>query len=144
MRISDWSSDVCSSDLRCVLGYGLTTAICDPHEISNVLGADGIRYFLESARNVVMDVRVQLSSCVPATHLETSGARLEIADLTPFMDDPKVLGLAEFMNFPGVLAGDPGRLAKLEAFAGRHIDGHAPLLRGLDLNGYLARSEEHT
>lgn len=123
---------------RCVLGYGVTTAICDPHEISNVLGVDGIRYFLESARNVVMDVRVQLSSCVPATHLETAGARLEVQDLTPFMDDPKVIGLAEFMNFPGVLAGDPGCLAKLEAFAGRHIDGHAPLLRGLDLNGYLA------
>ena len=123
---------------RCVLGYGVTTAICDPHEISNVLGADGIRYFLESAGEVVMDVRVQLSSCVPATHLETSGARLEAGDLVPFMDHPKVLGLAEFMNFPGVLAKDPGCLAKLDAFAGRHIDGHAPLLRGLDLNGYLA------
>jgi len=123
---------------RCVLGYGVTTAICDPHEISNVLGADGIRFFLESARNVIMDVRVQLSSCVPATHLETAGARLDVADLTPFMDDPKVIGLAEFMNFPGVLAKDPGCLAKLEAFAGRHVDGHAPLLRGMDLNGYLA------
>lgn len=123
---------------RCVLGYGVTTAICDPHEISNVLGADGIQYFLESARNLVMDVRVQLSSCVPATHLETAGARLGATDLVPFMDDPKVIGLAEFMNFPGVLAGDPDCLAKLEAFAGRHIDGHAPLLSGMDLNGYLA------
>ncbi|MEQ9334595.1 adenine deaminase [Thalassobaculum sp.] len=123
---------------RCVLGYGVTTAICDPHEISNVLGADGIRYFLESAQELVMDVRVQLSSCVPATHLETSGARLEAGDLTPFMDHAKVIGLAEFMNFPGVLAKDPGCLAKLDAFAGRHIDGHAPLLRGMDLNGYLA------
>lgn len=123
---------------RCVLGYGVTTAICDPHEISNVLGAQGIRYFLESAETLVMDVRVQLSSCVPATHLETSGARLDAGDLTPFMAHPKVIGLAEFMNFPGVLAKDPGCLAKLDAFAGRHIDGHAPLLRGLDLNGYLA------
>ncbi|EDP62945.1 adenine deaminase [alpha proteobacterium BAL199] len=123
---------------RCVLGYGVTTAICDPHEISNVLGVDGIQYFLECATEVVMDVRVQLSSCVPATHLETSGARLEAGDLTPFMDHPKVIGLAEFMNFPGVLAKDPDSLAKLEAFSGRHIDGHAPLLRGLDLNGYLA------
>lgn len=123
---------------RCVLDYGVTTAICDPHEISNVLGAPGISYFLESAGSLVMDVRVQLSSCVPATHLETSGARLEADDLTPFMTHPKVIGLAEFMNFPGVLAKDPGCLAKLDAFAGRHIDGHAPLLRGLDLNGYLA------
>ena len=84
-----------------------------------------------------MDLRVQLSSCVPATHLETSGARLEVEDLLPFADHPKVLGLAEFMNFPGVLARDPACLAKLAAFQGRRIDGHAPLLRGLDLNGYL-------
>ncbi len=125
---------------RCVLGYGVTTAICDPHEIANVLGSEGIRYFLEAASELVMDVRVKLSSCVPATHLETSGARLEAADLVAFMDHAKVLGLAEFMNFPGVLARDPGCLAKLDAFAGRHIDGHAPLLRGLDLNGYLAAS----
>lgn len=123
---------------RCVLRYGVTTAICDPHEISNVLGADGLRYFLDSAEELVMDVRVQLSSCVPATHLETSGARLEAGDLVPFMDHPRVLGLAEFMNFPGVLAKDPACLAKLAAFEGRHIDGHAPQLRGLDLNGYLA------
>lgn len=123
---------------RCVLGHGVTTAICDPHEISNVLGIDGVRYFLESAQETVMDVRVQLSSCVPATHLETSGARLEASDLTPYMDHAKVIGLAEFMNFPGVLAKDPLCLAKIEAFSERHIDGHAPLLRGLDLNGYLA------
>ena len=123
---------------RCVLRHGVTTAICDPHEISNVLGAEGIRYFLESAMATVMDLRVQLSSCVPATHLETSGAALSAADLKPFMDHPKVLGLAEFMNFPGVLHLDPGCLDKLSLFAGRHIDGHAPLLRGKALNGYLA------
>lgn len=75
---------------------------------------------------------------MPATHLETAGAALEAADLTPFMDHPKVIGLAEFMNFPGVLQRDPGCLAKLEAFSQRHIDGHAPLVRGLDLNGYLS------
>ena len=85
-----------------------------------------------------MDIRVQLSSCVPSTHMETAGARLEAADLVPLMDHPKVIGLAEFMNFPGVLMKDPGCLAKLEAFQGRHIDGHAPLLRGLDLNGYIS------
>lgn len=123
---------------RCVLPHGVTTAICDPHEIANVLGAEGIRYFLDSAEVMRMDLRVQLSSCVPATHLETAGAALEAADLTPFMDHPKVIGLAEFMNFPGVLHCDPGCLAKLEAFSQRHIDGHAPLVRGMDLNGYLA------
>lgn len=123
---------------RCVLRHGVTTAICDPHEIANVLGAKGIRYFLDSAMATVMDLRVQLSSCVPATHLETSGAALEAADLKPFMDHPKVIGLAEFMNFPGVLFGDPAALEKLSLFAGRHIDGHAPLLRGMDLNGYLS------
>jgi adenine deaminase len=123
---------------RCVLPRGVTTAICDPHEIANVLGLEGIRYFLDSAAETIMDIRVQLSSCVPATAMETSGARLDVDDLVPLMDHPKVIGLAEFMNFPGVLSGDPGCLAKLDAFAGRHIDGHAPLLRGLALNGYLA------
>lgn len=125
---------------RCVLPYGVTTAICDPHEIANVLGADGIRYFLECADAAIMDIRVQLSSCVPATDLETSGARLEAADLAPFMNHPKVLGLAEFMNFPGVINGASECLEKLEMFQGRHIDGHAPLLRGRDLNAYLSTS----
>ena len=85
-----------------------------------------------------MDLRVQLSSCVPATALETSGARLEAADLLPLADHPKVLGLAEFMNFPGVLARDPSCLAKLAAFQTRPIDGHSPLLSGAALNGYLS------
>ncbi|MGO4668687.1 adenine deaminase [Bosea sp. 2RAB26] len=123
---------------RCVLPHGVTTAICDPHEIANVLGVEGISYFLRCAEAMRMDLRVQLSSCVPATHLETAGARLEAGDLTPLMDHPKVIGLAEFMNFPGVLHRDPGCLAKLEAFSHRHIDGHAPLVRGMDLNGYLS------
>lgn len=123
---------------RCVLPLGITTAICDPHEIANVLGLEGIRFFLDSVAETVMDIRVQLSSCVPATHLETSGAELTVDDLLPLAGHPKVIGLAEFMNFPGVLAKDPACMAKLEAFQGRHIDGHAPLLRGYDLNGYLA------
>ncbi|MCE6968872.1 adenine deaminase [Cereibacter sphaeroides] len=123
---------------RCVCPRGITTAICDPHEIANVCGLDGIRYFLEASARTVMDIRVQLSSCVPSTHMETSGAALEAADLAPLMDHPRVIGLAEFMNFPGVLMKDAGCLAKLEAFRGRHIDGHAPLLRGKDLNGYIA------
>ncbi len=123
---------------RCVLPRGITTAICDPHEIANVIGATGIRYFLDCSEQTIMDIRVQLSSCVPATHLETAGARLDIEDLLPFRDHQQVIGLAEFMNFPGVLGKDPACMAKLEAFQGGHIDGHAPLLRGLGLNGYLA------
>ena len=123
---------------RCVLPHGVTTVICDPHEIANVLGAEGIGYVLECAERAIMDIRVNLSSCVPATPFETSGAALEIADLLPFRSHPKVIGLAEMMNFPGVLNGDPGILAKLEAFQSGHMDGHAPLLEGTDLNGYLA------
>ncbi|MGB8813577.1 MAG: adenine deaminase [Paracoccaceae bacterium] len=123
---------------RCVTPHGVTTAICDPHEIANVCGLTGINYFLEASSRTVMDIRVQLSSCVPSTHMETTGARLEAADLVPLMDHPRVIGLAEFMNYPGVLYKDPGCMAKLDAFRGRHIDGHAPLLRGRDLNGYIA------
>lgn len=123
---------------RCVLPHGVTTVICDPHEIANVIGAPGIAYFLECAEQAIMDIRINLSSCVPATAFETAGAKLEIEDLLPFSDHPKVIGLAEMMNFPGVLNGDPGILAKLAAFQDGHMDGHAPLLSGLDLNGYLA------
>ncbi len=123
---------------RCVLRHGVTTAICDPHEISNVLGLVGLQYFFDCAEHTIMDLRVQLSSCVPATHLETSGARLTADDLKPFMGHAKNIGLAEFMNFPGVLNLDPECLDKLALFQGGHIDGHAPLVRGMDLNGYLS------
>ncbi|MCA1242502.1 adenine deaminase [Stappia stellulata] len=123
---------------RCVLPHGVTTAICDPHEIANVLGVEGIRYFLDASERMVMDLRVNLSSCVPATAFETAGARLEIGDLEPLRSHPQVIGLAEFMNFPGVLNRDPAVIAKLAAFQEGHIDGHAPLVTGLDLNGYLA------
>lgn len=123
---------------RCVLPYGVTTAICDPHEIANVLGAEGIQFFLDSALEMIMDIRVQLSSCVPATHLETAGADLSVEQLLPLRNHPKVIGLAEFMNFPGVIHKDPICMAKLAAFQDGHIDGHAPLLRGNDLNGYIA------
>ena len=123
---------------RCVLPYGVTTVICDPHEIANVLGTEGIQFFLDSAEETIMDIRVQLSSCVPATHLETAGADLPIERLLPFRNHPKVIGLAEFMNFPGVIHKDPICMAKLEAFQDGHIDGHSPLLSGRDLNGYLS------
>ncbi len=123
---------------RCVLPRGTTTAICDPHEICDVLRQEGLKYFLDSALGTVMDLHVQLSSCVPATNLETSGARLTVDDLVSHRHHPKVIGLAEFMNVPGVLNKDPECLDKIAAFEGQHIDGHAPLLSGKALNAYLA------
>ncbi|WP_420859536.1 adenine deaminase [Marivivens marinus] len=123
---------------RCVTPRGVTTCICDPHEIANVLGVPGIEYFLEAATRTVLDIRVNLSSCVPSTEMETAGARIEAADLAPLMAHPKVIGLAEFMNYPGVIHRDPAAMAKLALFEGRHIDGHAPLLSGKDLNAYVA------
>lgn len=123
---------------RCVLPHGVTTAICDPHEMANVLGRSALDYFTEAATRTIMDLRVNLSSCVPSTALETSGAHLYAQDLLPYRDHPKVIGLAEFMNIPGVLNCDPDCIQKLEAFEGGHIDGHAPLMRGRKLNGYLA------
>lgn len=123
---------------RCVLPHGVTTAICDPHELANVVGTAAFDYMLDCADHTLMDLRVQLSSCVPATDLETAGARIGVDDLLRYKDRPKVLGLAEMMNFPGVLHGDPECLAKIAAFADRKLDGHAPLVRGTDLNGYLS------
>jgi adenine deaminase len=125
---------------RCVLPHGVTTAICDPHEIANVLGLEGIQFFLDSSSETAIDLRVQLSSCVPSTKFETSGAELLAAQLEPLRAHPKITGLAEFMNFPGVLGKEPAALDKLAAFSNGHIDGHAPMLSGRDLNGYLAAS----
>jgi len=123
---------------RCVLPHGVTTAICDPHEMANVLGTPAFDYFLECAAHTAMDLRIALSSCVPATHLETAGARIEARDLARYRGRAKTVGLAEFMNFPGVLAADRDCLDKIALFADGHVDGHAPLLSGLDLNGYIA------
>lgn len=123
---------------RCVTPRGVTTAICDPHEIANVLGVEGIRWFQEASRHVVMDLRVQLSSCVPSTEMETAGARIEAGDLAGLMGDASGIGLAEFMNYPGVIHRDPGAMAKLRLFAGGHVDGHCPQLSGKDLNAYVA------
>lgn len=124
---------------RAVLGRGTTTAVCDPHELANVLGVEGIRYFLDTAESLDLDLRVMLSSCVPATDMETNGAgHLRAKDLLPFVNHPKALGLAEMMNFPGVIHGDPEVLEKLEAFSSRVIDGHCPLLKGRALSAYAA------
>lgn len=123
---------------RAVVPRGVTTVITDPHEIANVCGLDGIRFMIEDAKASPLEVFVNASSCVPATDLGTSGARLDARDLAGLLDEPRLLGLAEVMNFPGVVAGDPEVLAKLEAFAGRVLDGHAPGLTGPALNAYAA------
>lgn len=121
-----------------VLRLGTTTAICDPHEIANVLGVRGIEYFVNAAQGLNMDLRVMIPSCVPATHLETNGAgKLLASELGKFVGRPQVLGLAEVMNVPGVLNGDPEVHDKLNAFGTGPIDGHAPLLSGKDLSAYL-------
>ncbi|WP_299362147.1 adenine deaminase [uncultured Paracoccus sp.] len=123
---------------RCVTPRGITTAICDPHEIANVVGLDGIRYFQAASEHLLMDLRVQLSSCVPSTDMETAGARIDAGDLRAVMGHPSAIGLAEFMNYPAVIHRDPAAMAKLRLFAGGHIDGHAPQLSGRDLNAYVA------
>jgi adenine deaminase len=121
-----------------VLPHGVTCAITDPHEIANVAGLDGIRYMMDAARGLPLTIRVMAPSCVPATHLETSGAALDADALAALLQASSVLGLAELMNFPGAIHGDPEVLAKLTAFAGRPRDGHAPLVRGRALNAYAA------
>jgi adenine deaminase len=123
---------------RCVTPHGVTTAICDPHEIANVLGLAGIRYFQEASRRTVMDIKVQLSSCVPSTDMETSGAEIDADALQQVMGHPSGIGLAEVMNYPGVIHRDPAMMAKLRLFEGGHMDGHCPQLTGRDLNAYCA------
>lgn len=123
---------------RCVAPRGVTTAICDPHEIANVIGLDGIRYFQAASEHTVMDIRVQLSSCVPSTHMETAGAELLAEDLAKVMGHRSAIGLAEFMNYPGVIYRDPEAMKKLYLFEDAHIDGHCPQLSGRDLNAYIA------
>lgn len=123
---------------RCVLPRGVTTAICDPHEIANVIGLDGIRYFQAASERTVMDIKVQLSSCVPSSHMETAGATLLAQDIAQVMGHPSNVGLAEFMNYPGVIFRDPACMDKLRLFEGGHIDGHCPQLSGKDLNAYVA------
>jgi adenine deaminase len=123
---------------RAVVPRGTTTAVTDPHEIANVHGAEGVRYMLEDSEGLPLTVFVMASSCVPATHMSTSGASLDAGDLEALARHPRVLGLAEVMNFPGVIAGADDMLEKIEAFAGRPIDGHAPGVHGGALNAYVA------
>jgi adenine deaminase len=125
---------------RAVLPHGTTTVVADPHEIANVLGTVGIEYMLASAEDQPLDVRFSLPSCVPATEMETAGARLEAEDLEPFFGHPRIVALAEMMNFPGVIFADPTVLAKITAShkARRPVDGHAPGLSGPQLAAYLS------
>jgi adenine deaminase len=122
---------------RAVLPYGTTSAICDPHELANVQGVTGLTYFLDAAETMALDLHVMMSSCVPATHLETNGGgTIDAEMLVAAGRHARALGLAEMMNVPGVLAGDPNLLAKLVGFAGRPLDGHAPMLSGAALSAY--------
>ena len=123
---------------RCVTPRGITTAICDPHEIANVIGLDGISWFQKASEYLLMDLRVQLSSCVPSTEMETAGARIGADELRQVMGHPSGIGLAEFMNYPGVIHRDAQAMEKLRLFQGGHIDGHCPQLSGRDLNAYIA------
>ncbi len=122
---------------RSILPLGTTTAVCDPHELTNVLGVKALDYFLKESEELSLNLKVMLSSCVPATHLETNGGGVvSAADLIPFKNHAQALGLAEVMNVPGVLYGDANMHEKLEAFQDMPIDGHCPLLRGHELSAY--------
>jgi adenine deaminase len=123
---------------RAVVPRGTTSVVIDPHEIANVWGEYGIRYMLESSRNVPLNVFVMLPSCVPATNMETSGATLDADTLSKLMIDERVLGLAEVMNYPGVISRDPEVLKKIRVAGTKRVDGHAPSLKGRDLTAYIA------
>lgn len=122
---------------RAVVPRGTTTVVCDPHEIANVAGTAGIRYMLEASEGLPLTVYVNLPSCVPATTMGTAGAELSAADLQPLANLPRVLGLAELMNVPGLVLGFPDVLAKVESFRGQVIDGHAPGISGKWLQAYV-------
>ncbi|WP_200343265.1 adenine deaminase [Rhodovibrio sodomensis] len=117
---------------RMVLPRGTTTIVCDPHEMANVLGQRAFDFFLDHARAMVLDMKIGLSSCVPATELGTSGAILRARDLAPYMDLPEVIGLAEMMDIGGMLNADPVVLEKLELFRDRYIGGHLPVIEDGD------------
>lgn len=122
---------------RAVVPHGTGAVVIDPHEYANVLGLDGIRYVLESSKNLPVDFFIMLPSCVPATPLETAGARLTADDLALMIADERVAGVAELMNYPGVYLGQESELAKIRAGKGKAIDGHAPGLKGKNLNAYV-------
>ena len=122
---------------RAVVGHGTTSVVIDPHEIANVLGIEGINYMLRSSAGLPVTIYVMLPSCVPATRMETSGAELTSGDLTLLLSRDRVIGIAEMMNYPGVIAGDHEVLNKIRIAGGRRVDGHAPGLGGKDLCAYI-------
>jgi adenine deaminase len=121
-----------------IVPRGVTTIIADPHEIANVAGAAGVRFMADASRGLPLRVVIMGSSCVPATDLATAGAKLTVDDLQQLLDDGVVHGLAEVMNFPGVIQGHGDVLRKIAAFNGRPTDGHAPGVSGRALNAYVA------
>src|SRR5438445_932494 len=122
---------------RAVVPHGTGAVVIDPHEYANVLGLDGIRYVLESSKNLPLDFFIMLPSCVPATPFETAGARLTADDLKLMIADERIAGVAELMNYPGVYLGAESELAKIRAGKGKNIDGHAPGLTGRNLTAYV-------
>ena len=123
---------------RLLVPRGTTTIIADPHEIVNVCGIKGMEYMLDAAENTVLDIRYMMPSCVPSTFFEHGGAVIEAEDMKELLQQDKILGLGEFMNYPGVIAGESGVLDKLLAAEGKLVDGHCPNLEGKDLNAYAA------
>lgn len=125
---------------KAVVAHGTTTVITDPHEITNVMGIDGVEYMIQASQNLPIDVHFMMPSCVPATEINESGAELDCKDIDLYLDNKKVLGLAEMMNYVGVINGDKNVLSKIVTSQAHHkkIDGHAPELSGNDLNAYIA------
>ena len=125
---------------KAVVAQGTTNVITDPHEIANVMGIDGVEYMIQASQNLPIDVHFMMPSCVPATEIDESGAELGYKDIDPYFEHKKVLGLAEMMNYVGVINGDKNVLSKIVASQAHHkkIDGHAPELSGNDLNAYIA------
>src|SRR3989440_10160555 len=121
---------------RAVVPHGTGAMVIDPHEYANVLGMDGIRYVLESSKNLPIDFFIMLPSCVPATHLETAVARFSAYEIAFMMADDRIAGVAELMNYPGVFLGHESELAKIEAGRGKGNDGRAPGLRGKKPNRF--------
>lgn len=125
---------------KAVVAHGTTTVITDPHEITNVMGIDGVEYMIQASQNLPIDVHFMMPSCVPATEIDESGAELDCKDIDLYLDNKKVLGLAEMMNYVGIINGDKNVLSKIVTSQAHHkkIDGHAPELSGNDLNAYIA------
>jgi adenine deaminase len=123
---------------RAVVPHGTTAVVTDPHEVANVLGPEGVEWMLAASEDLPLDVFVMAPSCVPASHFESPGCAFEPADMEAILRHPRALGIAEMMNFPGVIAGDPSVLARFDVNGASHVDGHAPGVTGRGLNAYVA------